>query len=110
MKYIIKNTKKGNKMNEQGLFEIMKKLNAWHNFKMGGVNMTPEKLREFRLEIINLAGLNTDKIIELADEIDGCCFEIAQNKTITREHLEQENNAIDHCSTSLRALVENIGE
>lgn len=62
------------------------------------------------LKILDLLGLDTDKIIEICDEIDGCCFEIAQNKEITREHLEQENNAIDQCSTTLRALVENLGK
>lgn len=94
---------------EQGLFDIMENIHNWHNAKMAGQPYNKAQLRNLRLEIIRLAGLDTDKMIDLADEIDGCCFEIAQNKEITREHLEQENNAIDHCSTQLRALVENIG-
>ena len=95
---------------EQGLFDILEKIQQWHNDKMRGIQYDKKHLRDLRLEIIELAGLDTDKMIELADEIDGCCFEIAQNKDITREHLEQENNAIDHCSTTLRALVENLGK
>ena len=95
--------------NEQGLFDIMENIHQWHNDKMRGIQYDQKQLRDLRLKIIELAGLDTDKMIDLADEIDGCCFEIAQNKEITREHLEQENNAIDHCSTQLRALVENIG-
>ncbi len=96
-------------MNEQGLFEIMEKIHDWHNAKMRGIQYDKKQLQDLRLEIIELAGLDTDKMIDLADEIDGCCFEIAQNETITKEHILQENNAIDHCSTELRALVENIG-
>lgn len=96
-------------MNEQGLFEIMEKIHDWHNAKMRGIQYDKKHLQDLRLEIIELAGLDTSKMIELADEIDGCCFEIAQNETITKEHILQENNAIDHCSTLLRALVENIG-
>lgn len=94
---------------EQGLFDILEKIQQWHNDKMSGIQYDKKQLRDLRLKIIELAGLDTDKMIDLADEIDSCCFEIAQNKEITREHLEQENNAIDHCSTQLRALVENIG-
>lgn len=97
-------------MNEQGLFEIMEKIHDWHNAKMRGIQYDKKQLQDLRLEIIELAGLDTDKMIDLADEIDGCCFEIAQNETITKEHILQENNAIDHCSTLLRALVENIGQ
>ena len=94
---------------EQGLFDIMEKIQQWHNDKMRGIQYDKKQLQDLRLKIIELAGLDTDKIIDRADEIDGCCFEIAQNKTITREHILQENDAIDHCSTQLRALVENIG-
>lgn len=97
-------------MNEQGLFEIMEKIHDWHNAKMRGIQYDKKQLQDLRLEIIELAGLDTDKMIDLADEIDSCCFEIAQNETITKEHILQENNAIDHCSTLLRALVENIGQ
>lgn len=97
-------------MNEQGLFEIMEKIHDWHNAKMRGIQYDKKQLQDLRLEIIELAGLDTSKLIDLADEIDGCCFEIAQNETITKEHILQENDAIDHCSTELRALVENIGE
>lgn len=97
-------------MNEQGLFEIMEKLHDWHNAKMRGIQYDKKQLQDLRLEIIELAGLDTSKMTELADEIDGCCFEIAQNETITKEHILQENEAIDHCSTQLRALVENIGQ
>ncbi len=96
--------------NEQGLFDIMETIHQWHNDKMRGIPHSPQELRNLRLNIIESAGLDTDKMIDLADEIDGCCFEIAQNETITREHILQENNAIDHCSTLLRALVENIGQ
>lgn len=94
---------------EQGLFDIMEKIQQWHNDKMRGIQYDKKQLQDLRLKIIELAGLDTNKMIDLADEIDGCCFEIAQNKTITREHILQENDAIDHCSTQLRALVENIG-
>lgn len=94
---------------EQGLFDIMEIIHNWHNSKMVGQPFNKAQLRNLRLEIIKLAGLDTDKMIDLADEIDGCCFSIAQNETITKEHILQENNAIDHCSTQLRALVENIG-
>lgn len=94
---------------EQGLFDILEKIQQWHNDKMRGVQYNKKQLRDLRLKIIELAGLDTDKMIDLADEIDGCCFEIAQNETITKEHILQENNAIDHCSTQLRELVENIG-
>lgn len=94
---------------EQGLFDILEKIQQWHNDKMRGIQYDKKQLQDLRLKIIELAGLDTNKMIDLADEIDGCCFEIAQNKTITREHILQENDAIDHCSTQLRALVENIG-
>ena len=94
---------------EQGLFDIMEKIQQWHTDKMRGIQYDKKQLQDLRLKIIELAGLDTNKMIDLADEIDGCCFEIAQNKTITREHILQENDAIDHCSTQLRALVENIG-
>lgn len=97
-------------MEEQGLFEIMEKIHDWHNSKMRGWKYDKAQLRNLRLEIIELAGLDTGKMIDLADEIDGCCFEIAQNKEITKEHILQENDCIDHCSTELRALVENIGQ
>lgn len=96
--------------NEQGLFNILEIIHKWHNDKMSGIQYNKKELQDLRLKIIEFAGLDTYKMIDLADEIDGCCFEIAQNKTITKEHILQENNAIDHCSTLLRALVENIGE
>lgn len=95
--------------NEQGLFDIMEIIHQWHNDKMRGIQYDQKQLRDLRLKIIEFAGLDTDKMIDLADEIDGCCFEIAQNETITKDHILQENDAIDHCSTQLRALVENIG-
>lgn len=95
---------------EYGLFDIMEKLHNWHNAKQMGYKHSDQELKDLRLKIIELAGLDTDKMIDLADEIDGCCFEIAQNKTITKEHILQENDAIDHCSTMLRALVETIGD
>lgn len=95
---------------ENGLFDIMELLHEWHNAKMAGEPWSKERIQETRRRIVDLAGLDTDKIIEICDEIDGCCLEIAQNKTITKEHLLAENDAIDHCSTLLRALVENIGE
>lgn len=95
--------------NEQGLFDIMEIIHQWHNDKMRGILYDQEQLRDLRLKIIEFAGLDTDKMIDLADEIDGCCFEIAQNKEITRQHLLKENEAIDYCSTQLRALVESIG-
>ena len=95
--------------NEQGLFDILEMIQQWHNDNMRGIPHTPQELRNLRLNIIESAGLDTDKMIDLADEIDGCCFEIAQNETITKDHILQENDAIDHCSTQLRALVENIG-
>lgn len=94
---------------EQGLFDILEKIQQWHNDKMRNITYDKKHLRDLRLEIIELAGLDTSKMIDLADEIDGCCFEIAQNKEITKKHILQENDAIDHCSTQLRELVENIG-
>lgn len=94
---------------EQGLFDILEKIQQWHNDKMRNITYNQKQLRDLRLEIIELAGLDTSKMIDLADEIDGCCFEIAQNKEITKKHILQENDAIDHCSTMLRELVENIG-
>lgn len=93
---------------EQGLFDILEKIQQWHNSKMAGQPFNKAQLRNLRLEIIKLAGLDTDKMIDLADEIDGCCFSIAQgDREILR--ILQENEIIDRCSTDLRALVENIG-
>ena len=59
-------------------------------------------------KIFELLGCDISKIYEIVDEIDGCCFEIAQNKEITREHLLLENNAIDKCSTDLRYMFDEI--
>lgn len=59
-------------------------------------------------KILEMLGVDIDKIYEICDEIDGCCFEIAQNKTITRQHLLQENNAIDKCSSNLRYMFDDI--
>ena len=95
--------------NEQGLFEIMEKIHDWHNAKMRGIQYDKKQLQDLRLEIIELAGLDTDKMIDLADEIDGCCFEIAQGENREIKHLVQESDNIDKCSSTLRALVENIG-
>lgn len=97
-------------MNEQGLFEIMEKIHDWHNAKMRGIQYDKKQLQDLRLEIIELAGLDTDKMIDLADEIDGCCFEIAQGENREIKHLVQESDNIDKCSSTLRALVENIGQ
>lgn len=95
-------------MEEQGLFEIMEKIHDWHNSKMRGIQYDKKQLQDLRLKIIELAGLDTGKMIDLADEIDGCCFSIAQgDREILR--ILQENEIIDRCSTDLRALVENIG-
>lgn len=95
--------------NEQGLFDILEMIQQWHNDKMRGIPHSPQELRNLRLNIIESAGLDTDKMINLADEIDGCCFSIAQgDREILR--ILQENEIIDRCSTDLRALVENIGQ
>ena len=95
--------------NEQGLFDILEMIQQWHNDKMRGIPHSPQELRNLRLNIIESAGLDTDKMIDLADEIDGCCFSIAQgDREILR--ILQENEIIDRCSTDLRALVENIGQ
>lgn len=95
--------------NEQGLFDILEMIQQWHNDNMRGIPHSPQELRNLRLNIIESAGLDTDKIIELADEIDGCCFEIAQGENREIKHLVQESDNIDKCSSTLRALVENIG-
>lgn len=59
-------------------------------------------------KIFELLGCDISKIYEMCDEIDGCCFEIAQNKEITRQHLLLENSAIDKCSTDLRYMFDEI--
>ena len=91
---------------EQGLFDIMENIHNWHNAKMAGQPFNKAQLRNLRLEIIKLAGLDTDKIITICDNLDGCAFEILQGDA---PDIMGETQDIDKYASDLRALVENIG-
>lgn len=91
---------------EQGLFDILEKIQQWHNDKMRGMQYDKKQLRDLRLKIIELAGLDTDKIITICDNLDGCAFEILQGDA---PDIMGETQDIDKYASDLRALVENIG-
>lgn len=59
-------------------------------------------------KIFELLGCDISKIYEMCDEIDGCCFEIAQGDNREINHLVDESNAIDKCSSDLRYMFDEI--
>ena len=89
--------------------EIVNLAGKMHNLLQDRYMPADDKYeQEIICKILEMLGVDIDKIYEICDEIDGCCFEIAQNKEITRQHLLQENNAIDKCSSNLRYMFDDI--
>lgn len=94
-------------LNEQGLFEIMEKIHDWHNAKMSGLNYSPEMLKNLRLKIIELAGLDYSELLCRCDDIDGCCVAILQEE---KPNWKAEADGIDRYSSDIRNMIETIGE
>lgn len=89
--------------------EIVNLAGKMHNLLQDKYMPADDKYeQEIICKILEMLGVDINKIYEICDEIDGCCFEIAQNNEITRQHLLQENNAIDKCSSNLRYMFDDI--
>lgn len=94
---------------EYGLFDIMEKLHNWHNAKQMGYKYSDQDLKNLRLKIIELAGLDWSELLCRCDDIDGCCFSVLQGETDQLGTLEEVKGVDRYCS-DIRNLIETIGD
>lgn len=89
--------------------EIVNLAGKMHNLLQDPYMPADDKYeQEIICKILEMLGVDIDKIYEMCDEIDGCCFEIAQGDNREIKHLVDESNAIDKCSTDLRYMFDEI--
>lgn len=89
--------------------EIVNLAGKMHNLLQDKYMPADDKYeQEIICKILEMLGVDIDKIYEICDEIDGCCFEIAQGDNREIKHLVDESNAIDKCSSDLRYMFDEI--
>ena len=92
---------------EYGLFDIMELLHDWHNAKQTGYKYTDQQLKNLRMKIIELAGLDWSELLCRCDDIDGCCVAILQEED---PNWKAEAHGIDRYCSDIRNLIDTIGD